>query len=111
MLNLFKSTKSFDELSAGDFAEKIRGKESGLIDVRTPAEYKGGHLPGSQNIDLTSAEFLKQMEKLKKSDPVFLYCRSGARSATAANILTKRGFTSVSHLKGGIVSWKGPIIQ
>lgn len=77
-----------------------------LIDVRTAGEYAGGHLEGSQNIDIRSSEFTKQIQKLDKNRPVFVYCLSGGRSASASRKLASMGFSEVIDMKGGIMTWK-----
>lgn len=70
-----------------------------IIDVRTPAEYKQGHIKGSKNIPLDEvklkADFIRKWNK-----PVITVCRSGSRSALAKNILTAGG---VQVVNGG--SW------
>ena len=76
-----------------------------LVDVRTPGEYAEGHLFLASNIDWKDAGFLEMAEKLlKKGSPVFVYCRSGRRSAEAARTLQKRGF-KVSNMLGGYLAW------
>jgi len=77
-----------------------------LIDVRTSGEYAGGGLQGAQNIDFRSNDFDVLIESLDKNQPVFVYCLSGGRSASAARKMTGMGFTEVIDLKGGIMSWK-----
>jgi thioredoxin len=77
-----------------------------LIDVRTVSEYAGEHLKGSQNIDVRSGEFAKQIEKLDKNQPVFVYCLSGGRSASAARKIASMGFSEIYDMKGGIMAWK-----
>ena len=77
-----------------------------LIDVRTAGEYAGGHLEGSLNIDIRSGEFSKQMDELDKNKPVFVYCLSGGRSASATRKMVNMGFSEVYDMKGGIMNWK-----
>lgn len=61
-----------------------------IIDVRTPQEYKGGHIKGSLNIPLDKIQ--SQAESLKKKGkPVITVCRSGGRSSMAADILRQKG--------------------
>ncbi|MDV6375578.1 rhodanese-like domain-containing protein [Deinococcus arenicola] len=72
-----------------------------LIDVREPAEYAGGHLPGAVNIPLAQ---LKSTPVLSRA-PVVLVCASGSRSAQAAALLTEAGHSDVAHLLGGTVGW------
>ncbi|MCB9183051.1 MAG: rhodanese-like domain-containing protein [Flavobacteriales bacterium] len=76
-----------------------------LIDVRTPAEFIGGHLPNARNLDWTSGQLESSMASLDKNAPVLLYCASGKRSAAAREALIKAGFTDVHDLDGGIRAW------
>lgn len=61
-----------------------------VIDVRTPAEFKGGHIQGSTNVPL--GQVRKKVEKIKKLDkPVILCCASGMRSGQATSVLKSHG--------------------
>ena len=83
------------------------GDDCVLLDVRTPAEYKEGHLKGAINIDVKdSINFMKKaLEVLPKNKTVMVYCRSGKRSANAAGKLATEGYF-VFNLEGGITAWK-----
>ena len=62
-----------------------------LLDVRTPNEFSAGHLPGAKNIPL--AELKKRVKEVgKRRGKVVVYCRSGARSASARPVLENAGF-------------------
>ena len=76
------------------------------IDVRTPREYAEGHLLGSVNIDYNTADFKEQVNKLYKDESYLLYCRSGSRSATAAQVMIELGFKDVFNMIGGIRAWE-----
>jgi rhodanese-related sulfurtransferase len=76
-----------------------------LLDVRTPGEFGERHLAGALNIDYNGADFDARIEKLDKTQPVYVYCLSGGRSAAAAQTLTDIGFTKVYEMKGGISRW------
>ena len=78
-----------------------------LVDVRNPSEYDGGHIPGSINFALS--RILQEAEEAfpDKSQPLFVYCQSGARSARAGKLLDLMGYESVTDL-GGIASYNGP---
>ncbi|MBD3749304.1 MAG: rhodanese-like domain-containing protein [Sphingobacteriales bacterium] len=82
--------------------EKATNKE--LLDVRTPAEFQSGNIPGSINLDVMSPNFVHEMEKLDKSKTYFVYCRSGNRSGNAVNMMKKAGFNAFN-LIGGIGAW------
>jgi thioredoxin len=100
------------ELEPQAFSEKLTTIESPqLIDVRTPAEFEEEHLSRSLNIDWNSDAFETNILVLDKSKPVFVYCRSGHRSADAADKMRKQGFKEVYELKGGILKWKAAGLQ
>ena len=81
-------------------------KEGVLLDVRTPEEYKEGHIPGSKNIPLRSLYERTPVAQLQT--PVFVYCHSGARSRQAVILLQKMGYTNVKNI-GGIASYTGKV--
>ena len=73
-----------------------------VIDVRTPAEFEAGHVDGATNIDVESGSFDSQIASLPKDTTYAVYCRSGRRSAIAADTMSSAGFTSVVNLDGGV---------
>lgn len=103
-----QSQNAKTSLTAVAFAEKIKELPNApIIDVRTPDEFSGGHLQNAQNIDVSSSDFEQQIETLDKSKPVFIYCLSGGRSASAANTMRGAGFKEVYELNGGLMKWRG----
>ncbi len=84
----------------------IDAKDVQLVDVRTPDEYKEGHIEHSQNIDFNSPTFNEDISKLDKSKPVLLYCKGGRESAKCSERLLKAGFIKIYDLEGGITQWK-----
>ena len=70
------------------------------MDVRTPAEYASGHVAGAQNVDVTSGQFEAALDSVDRARPVYVYCRTGRRSATAAETLTRMGFQTVVNAGG-----------
>ena len=77
-----------------------------LLDVRTPEEYSEGHLPKATNIDFLSDDFQQKVGDLPRDEPVYLYCRSGNRSAKAANLLQEMGFKEIYDMEGGYLAWE-----
>ncbi|MGB7818657.1 MAG: rhodanese-like domain-containing protein, partial [Ornithinibacter sp.] len=77
-----------------------------VVDVRTPAEFAEGHLPGAINIDVSSPTFAASVAQLDPTAPYAVYCRSGNRSATAVAEMTDLGFEEAFHLGGGIGAWQ-----
>jgi rhodanese-related sulfurtransferase len=79
------------------------GKEAHLLlDVRTADEYRSGFIPGSVNVSLQ--DLMQNLAKIPKDRPVVIYCRSGNRSATAAQMLAQAGYSDLHDL-GGIIHW------
>ena len=98
----------FTSLEVDAFGAEIQKPGTQLVDVRTPAEYNSAHIPGAINIDVTADDFEQNIRVLNKKQPVAVYCRSGRRSKTAAEILAKAGYR-VIELNGGIISWQGSL--
>jgi rhodanese-related sulfurtransferase/rubrerythrin len=76
-----------------------------LLDVRQPFEYEEAHLPGATLISLPTLPDLAG--NLDPGKPTIVYCRTGARSRTAAQFLVHQGFRQVYNLTGGIQAWEG----
>jgi len=94
-------------LTATEFAEKIKELHSApIVDVRTPDEFSKGHLQNAFNYNWNGNDFQKQISKLDKSKPVFVYCLSGGRSSSAASQMRSEGFKEVYELSGGIMKWR-----
>ena len=72
-----------------------------LIDVRSPQEFKEGHLPGAINIPEYEIRKVKN-EMTKLNQQIVVYCQYGGRSREAYNMLRKMGYTNVYSLKGGL---------
>lgn len=110
LLNLlFKSQASNDvinRLSREEFKTKIAGKKIQLVDVRTAGEFQMGHIKSALNLDFfNQTAFRSGVEKLKKEEAVYVYCRSGNRSQSAAGLMAKMGFTEIYDLKNGYMNW------
>lgn len=76
-----------------------------LLDVRTPKEYREGHIPGSRNVPLHELDDALGLIG-SRNTPVFVYCASGARSRRAAYALQEMGYTRVRNL-GGVAAYSG----
>jgi rhodanese-related sulfurtransferase len=77
-----------------------------LIDVREPDEYAQGHAPGSMSIPLGQLEQRLNEIADYKNKPVAVICHSGRRSAQAAKLLDKAGFSAITNVDGGMLAWK-----
>jgi rhodanese-related sulfurtransferase len=78
-----------------------------ILDVRTPAEFAEGHLPGAVLIDFRAPDFVERVAKLDKSKQYLVHCAAGGRSARACAKLETLGFTNLVNLEGGLNAWKG----
>lgn len=78
-----------------------------LLDVRTPEEYREGHIPGGRNVPLSSLDKVTGLAN-GQDTPIFVYCHSGARSAQAVNALRRMGYTNVTNI-GGIAAYAGEV--
>jgi rhodanese-related sulfurtransferase len=77
-----------------------------VLDVRTPEEFAEGHLADAQLLDFQSPTFAADVAELDRDLPIFVYCRSGNRSAQAVATMVDLGFTNLSELDGGVVAWQ-----
>lgn len=100
-----KSAKTINETISPDAFEKQLKTEVQLIDVRTPEEFAQGHLFKAINIDINGNSWKEDIGKLDKGKTTLVYCKSGGRSANAANDLAELGFKTVYNLDGGIIKW------
>ncbi len=71
-----------------------------LLDVRTPAEFAGGHLEGARNVDFLASGFADAVAPLDRDATYYLYCRSGNRSGQAAQRMKAMGFADVHNIGG-----------
>ena len=74
-----------------------------VLDVRTDAEYREGHVPGATLLPL--ADLGARMNEVPKDRPVYVICRSGNRSAQASAQLVKAGYRQVFNVDGGMNAW------
>ena len=94
------------DISQAELTQRIKTKHEQLIlDVRSPEEYKEGHIPGAINIPYDRLDSRLAEIGLHKNKDVVLYCKSGRRSAIAANILQSAGFSKLQHLDGDMDGW------
>ncbi|MDP5172130.1 MAG: rhodanese-like domain-containing protein [Bacteroidia bacterium] len=103
MLNALKNLLGFGPKV--DYAELVK-QGAVILDVRSKAEYAGGHIKGSVNISVDTLS--NNLKKLKKDKPIITCCASGMRSASAKSILTSNGYTNV-HNGGSWMSLRNKI--
>jgi rhodanese-related sulfurtransferase len=89
-----------------DFAQQIVTEKGILLDVRTPGEWKKGHLKDARHLDIFRDDFESEINKLDTNTTVYVYCASGGRSSEAAELMLKKGFRKVVDMDGGFMRWK-----
>ena len=99
MFNLFQRNPA---ISTSELAEKLKDSIT-LLDVRTPEEYRGGHIAKAVNVPLNKINRYQGKEK-----QVYVICQSGVRSKQAAKLLIKMGYDATT-IRGGMNQWQGPI--
>jgi len=77
-----------------------------VLDVRTPREFKSGHIKGAVNHDFNATDFAAGLASLDTSKDVILHCKSGGRSASALATLEELGVKKIYHLTGGMDAWR-----
>ena len=82
-------------------------KSAVLLDVRTPQEYREGHIPGSKNVPLQAIDIVADLVE-NKDTKLYVYCYSGARSRQAASLLQHMGYPNVTNI-GGIAAYSGKV--
>jgi rhodanese-related sulfurtransferase len=99
-------SKNIRTIEPKDFAEAInRTQNPQILDVRTPDEFSEGHLEHAENVNWLGDRYVADAEKFDKTKPVFVYCRSGARSKKATEKLEQLGFKNIYEMEGGFMSW------
>lgn len=96
---------SLDATAARELMGSRGSADYQLLDVRQPTEYAEARIPGARLIPLP--ELSQRLTELDVSMPTIVYCRSGARSASAVRFLSGQGFAEVYNLEGGILAWNG----
>ncbi|MHC1786084.1 MAG: peptide-methionine (S)-S-oxide reductase MsrA [Christensenellales bacterium] len=86
------------------------GQKLTILDVRTPAEFQGGHIKDAVNLPLDEIAALALKQLPDKDAMLLVYCRSGARSRSASMQLVSLGYTGVYDF-GGIIDWPGAVVK
>ena len=97
---LGKNQENSNDVEANNIENLVKNKEF-LLDVREEYEYQEGHVKGAVNLPLR--EILSQKDSLPKDKDIYVYCRSGHRSADAVNFLKSLGFEKVHNIEGGFI--------
>ncbi len=76
-----------------------------ILDVRTPEEFREGHLSGALLANINDPSFDTKIATIAKDKRVLVYCAAGRRSAAASKIMVERGWKNVTNMKGGFNAW------
>jgi len=100
-------------LSQEDWVNQLAADENAVIlDVRTEDEFNDGYIENALNIDINKGQgFIYEIEELDKNKNYYVYCRSGARSAKACQVMNELGINNAYNLLGGILDWEGETVN
>jgi rhodanese-related sulfurtransferase len=98
------TASAIKEVSPAEAQTAVSKAYSQFIDVRTPEEYSGGHAARAVNIPLDTLP--ASLDRLEKSEPIYLICQTGRRSKAAAVMLKDAGFNNVLNVTGGTTAWQ-----
>jgi len=102
--------EGYVNISADQLKAKIdAGKDFVLLDVREPYEYEAGHIKGAKLLPVGEIE--ERWHELDPTREIVVYCRSGRRSAIAAEKLIRLGFKKVKNMTGGILDWPYEVVK
>lgn len=107
--NLNEWTASGEQLSKSDvialdeFKDILKSNHTQIVDLRGASEYKTGHIKGTENIFIGTLE--KNLDKIKKDQPVVIHCQAGDRASIGYSLLAKHGFKNVKNYSGGMSEW------
>ena len=93
---------SEQEIDPGRVAELLEGGEAQIVDVREQYEHDAGRIPGTRHVELV--DLPAAADSLDRERPVVFYCRSGERSAMAANAFRASGWDAYT-MTGGLIAW------
>jgi sulfur-carrier protein adenylyltransferase/sulfurtransferase len=102
------SAPRIENISPSQLAARLKeSRDIDLIDVREPAEWKLGHIPGARLVPL--AQIPDEIQRLDPARETVVYCKVGGRSSHAARQLAAAGLSNISNLSGGILAWRDEI--
>ncbi len=107
--NAWKSGKNFKytELAFADFDSNLKADSNYIIvDVRTPKEYRHGHMKNAINVSYFGTTFTDSIKTLDRNKTVYMYCQTQHRSPLASKKMKKLGFKKIIDLKGGFMKWE-----
>src|SRR4030065_2581471 len=107
--DLFRKVETITPVDAKKLIEGGKAGEIEILDVREPAEYERGHIPGARLIPLSILP--SRLEEIETDKTTITYCAHGRRSASAASLLKGYGLDKVYSHDGGITAWNGAVAK
>ena len=99
-----RTLETTEAITASELSERLAEPSIGVVDVRSDAEWDGGHIPGALHIPLGQLEAGADLD-LRDFETVVVHCQTGERSAIAASLLQAKGFPDVLVFSGGYAAW------
>jgi rhodanese-related sulfurtransferase len=96
---------SVQHVNAAQAQKLVADKKVVVLDLRTPEEFKGGHIAGATNIDFLGTDFEQRLAAFDNRTTYLIHCASGNRSTQALPLFKQLKFQSLYHLDGGFRSW------
>ncbi len=90
-------------ISLEEFQNILKTNHTQVVDLRGAAEYKTGHIKGTDNVFIGTLE--KNLDKIKRDQQVVIHCQAGDRSAIGFSLLYKHGFKNIKNYSGGMSEW------
>lgn len=99
-------------LNQNEWRSQLESDENAVIlDVRTADEWNEGYISNAVNIDIYKGQgFIYEVDALDKTKNYYVYCKAGARSDQACQIMNQLGFENTYNLLGGFMNWDGAIV-
>jgi rhodanese-related sulfurtransferase len=97
------------DLTQQDWSSRYESDDNAfLLDVRTQEEYDDGHIPNATLLDIRQPQsFMDALQEMDPSKNYYVYCRSGARSSQACQLMNQNGIETAYNLLGGFMEWEG----
>ena len=102
---------TYSKVAPTEFKAQLAKDGGFLMDVRTPEEYMAESIRGAKLCNINDENFGAILQMLDKTRPVYVYCTDGTRSAKAADLMVKEGFTKVVVLQGGLNAYKAAKLE
>lgn len=97
--------QSYSDVDIAAAKKMISNKDVVILDVRTPEEFREGHIDKAILANINDPSFDARIARIGKDKQVLVYCAAGGRSARASKMMSEKGWKSVTNMKGGFSAW------